>query len=470
MKLRRSNFIAVFVVVLVGIFVAGSFVPTTAAAEEPTLPIVFVHGGAGSAAQYQTQAQRWASNGYPNIVAAIDRTTSDSEELNPILDDFIDDVLAQTGDDQVYALGHSYGVLMLKNYLNSSPERTARVAKFISLDSGSAGVNPVCPGIPEPVPCFGIYRTENSHLSMGPDNVYLVGGHVEMATSAESFAYQYEFFTGNPPATTLVLPEPPGQVEVAGRLIDFPANIGVGGATVEIWQVNPATGARQELKAVLEIDDSGDWGPVKLNGRKHHEFQSQRPDSDLVGHIYTQPFLRDSYLVRLLTTPPGSPSIIYTNASENHSAAVILRYREWWSDHPTGENDILQITTTSTSRGTEATGNILSPGEYPFGTGNGSVGGHVHDAAATPEDSTLELLPVIPVFPFQTGVDVFMPATDPPDGIISFVNAPRGDSSRLQVLNVPNWASDIHRISVYLNDYVQDVNSWGECMGAGFCR
>ena len=172
MKLRRSNFIAVFVVVLVGIFVAGSFVPTTAAAEEPTLPIVFVHGGAGSAAQYQTQAQRWASNGYPNIVAAIDRTTSDSEELNPILDDFIDDVLAQTGDDQVYALGHSYGVLMLKNYLNSSPERTARVAKFISLDSGSAGVNPVCPGIP-PVPCFGIYRTENSDLSMGPDNVYL---------------------------------------------------------------------------------------------------------------------------------------------------------------------------------------------------------------------------------------------------------------------------------------------------------
>jgi hypothetical protein len=465
MSIRRSNSVAVFVLALVGVFVAGLPLPTIADAEEPTLPIVFVHGGAGSAAQYETQAQRWASNDYPNIVAGIDRTTSDSEELNPILDDFIDDVLAQTGDDQVYALGHSYGSLMMKNYLNSSPERSARVAKFISLDSGSAGVNPVCPGTPDPVPCMGIYRTENSHLGMGPDNVYLVGGHVEMATSDESFTYQYEFFTGNPPATTLVLPEPPGQVEVAGRLIDFPANIGVGGATVEIWQVDPATGARQELKAVIDIDESGDWGPVKLNGQKHHEFQSQRPDSDLAGHIYTPPFLRDDYLVRLLTAPPGSPSLIFTHTSENHSAAVILRYREWWSDHSTGENDILQITTMSMSRGTEAAGNILSPA-----TGNGSIGLHVHDAAATPGDSTLDLLPVIPLFPFQTGVDVFMPATDPPDGIISFVNAPRGDGSRLQVLNAPNWESVGHRISVYFHDYVQDVNSWGECKQAGLCR
>jgi triacylglycerol esterase/lipase EstA (alpha/beta hydrolase family) len=43
---------------------------------EPALPIVFVHGGAGSAAQYETQAMRWASNDYPNLVTAIDRTSS----------------------------------------------------------------------------------------------------------------------------------------------------------------------------------------------------------------------------------------------------------------------------------------------------------------------------------------------------------------------------------------------------------
>ena len=33
--------------------------------EERILPIIFVHGTAGSASQYQTQAMRFASNGYP---------------------------------------------------------------------------------------------------------------------------------------------------------------------------------------------------------------------------------------------------------------------------------------------------------------------------------------------------------------------------------------------------------------------
>jgi hypothetical protein len=56
-----------------------------------------------------------------------------------------------------------------------------------------------------------------------------------------------------------------------------------------------------------------------------------------------------------------------------------------------------------------------------------------------------------------------MPATEPPDGTISFVNAPRGDATRLQVLDVPNWASAGHRISIQFRDWVQDVNTWGEC-------
>jgi len=51
---------------------------------------------------------------------------------------------------------------------------------------------------------------------------------------------------------------------------------------------------------------------------------------------------------------------------------------------------------------------------------------------------------------------VYMPATDPPDGTITFSSAPRGDTSRLQVLNTLNWASDTHRIVVNLSDYVQD--------------
>lgn len=34
------------------------------------------------------------------------------------------------------------------------------------------------------------------------------------------------------------------------------------------------------------------------------------------------------------------------------------------------------------------------------------------------------------------------------------------------MLNTPNWPSDTHRISINFNDYVQDINTWGECKRA----
>ena len=74
--MRRRN-IACSIATL-ALFVSGltTTVSGTAAADPgaPTdLPIVFVHGGAGSAAQYRSQQMRFAANGYPNVVAGIDQ-------------------------------------------------------------------------------------------------------------------------------------------------------------------------------------------------------------------------------------------------------------------------------------------------------------------------------------------------------------------------------------------------------------
>ena len=90
------------------------------------------------------------------------------------------------------------------------------------------------------------------------------------------------------------------------------------------------------------------------------------------------------------------------------------------------------------------------------------IGLHLHDAGAD-KVSSLAPIPFFVAQIFQTGVDVWMPATTPPDGTISFLNEPRGDTTRPQVVNVPNWASSDHRIVVQFNDYVQDINSWNEC-------
>jgi hypothetical protein len=396
---------------------------------------------------------RWASNYYPNVVTGIDRTSSISSTLNPMLDEFFDNVMAETGDDQIYVVAHSLGVALMNNYLNSSPERSARVAKYIGIDSSSAGAVPVCPGTPEPVPCMGIYRTpENAALHLGDNNVYLPEhGHTQAVTSPESFVEQYKFLTGNEPWTTDVVPEFPLFVKIAGRAIYFPANTGVDGATLRLWEVDGNTGVRKgsSPKAVINIGPTGEWGPIRVNGDKYYEFELTRPDVNFVTNYYFQPFIRSNYLIRLLSSPADSGILANTDRGPNHSSMVLIRYKEWWGDQG-ASNDTLEISGT----------NVINAATSPRAATK--IGIHAFDKGS---DGVTNVSVPIPYFfgqPFQTGVDIYIPATDPPDGTVSLVNAPRGDTSQLQTINVRNWASDGHRISVEFNDYVQDVNSWWE--------
>jgi len=475
MNLRLFSLIA-SLLVLAGVFAANSSAPATADADEPPLPIVYVHGGSGSAAQYDVQAQRFASNGYPNVVRALDRVDAGPQPVDEQMDDFFDAVMAETGASQIYVLAHSYGALLMKDYLNSSPERSAKVAKFVSLDSASAGENPECPGNPEPVDCIGIYRLENPNY-MGPMTYRLpLHGHTQSVTSAESFAIQYKYFTGKEPKTTLVLPEPPGQVDIGGRVVLFPANTVPEGVTLELWEVDGETGHRIAAvpKKVMEIGEDGKFGPINVNGMKHYEFALYRPESGLTVHYYFQPFIRDQLLIRLLVTPADSPILRITARGPDHTAVVALRYFEWWSDQG-AMNDTLWVTTKSPAwdddpvNPTPPTLNILSnPLVAPRSIF--ALGIHAHDslfALNSPMDKVSTLKPITYFqTSFQTGVDIWMPATEPPDGTITFTAEPRGDTTLPQTINIPNWASAGHRVLVMFNSYFQDINSWPECRAA----
>jgi pimeloyl-ACP methyl ester carboxylesterase len=455
---------------LLALVVAGgtllAFAARASAADTDQLPIVFVHGGAGSGAQYASVAKRFASNGYPpERIATYEYDSSSPAAIAAApagIEALIDDLRQRFGVDQVNLVGHSLGTSIANAFL-SDPDRRALVRRYVGVDGAS---NPTC-GVGDPnLDCMGIFR--GSTGDVGGNNVYFnnTQSHVEAATSPESFAAQYAFFTGEPPQTTLILPEPPGQVEVAGRAVDFPQNAGVDGATLRIWEVQPATGARKyaEPVATLDIGPSGDWGPVPINGQQYYEFELQRPDSAVEVNLYYQPFMRDDYLVRLLTSRPNSGIVLNTIIGPNHAAAVVIRYREWWTTHPSGREDVLQIGTVSPSRGDEQPVNVLQ-NVISSGTIGSPIGIHVHD---NPADgvSSLNVIPFFQTQAFQTGVDVYMPATDPADGTITFWSAPRGDASRPQVLNTPNWASDGHRILVNFNDFVQDINTWGQCKRA----
>jgi len=439
-----------------------------ALASEALLPIVFVHGSAGSAAQYASVAKRMVSNGYPaHLIRAFEYDSSSGPAVigaPAALDAFVDHLRTELGVARVNLVGHSLGTTVSTTYL-SVPARAAKIAHYVGVDGRSIAD---CKALDPGLECLGIFR--GSAGAVGPNNVYFNGtqSHVEAATSQESFAAQYQFFTGRAPQTTLILPEPPGQVEIAGRAVNFPQNTGVDGGTLLIWQIDPRTGHRvdAEPEAAIEIGADGAWGPIPVNGQQHYEFELLRPDSATALHAYFQPFIRSDLWIRLLSAPPGSATLVNTATGPNHAAAVIIRNREWWTTHPGGPADAIEIATASASRGVQAPvnalQNVISDG---IAVGQSAIGVHVHDNP-TDQFSSLAPIPFFGSVSFQNGADVYMPAAEPPDGTITFSIIPRGDVFRPQVVNTPNWTSDRHRISINANDYVQDINSWGECKRA----
>jgi pimeloyl-ACP methyl ester carboxylesterase len=456
----RRAVAALFATVTVAGLTATAPAAPAGADHEPALPIVFVHGFSGSAQQYETQAMRFASNGYPNVVTAVDRNSLAPADFDA-LDAFFDNVMAETGSDQIYAVGHSQGTFVMASYLASSPERAARVAKYIGIDGLSL---PACPGSVE---CMGLWARGPTTRVLGSRNVYLSDqGHTQSVGSEASFAAQYEFLTGHAPATHLVLPEPPGQVEIAGRAVSFPANTGLAGSTVEVFEVHPATGARKSDEPVhtVSIGEDGNFGPLKVNGQQRYEIQVTRQSDEgpRFQHFYYEPFLRDDYLVRLNLSPLDS-ALSQAIDRGPHASVSVVRQKEWWGNNPLdpANIDALDITTT-TPDGVEAAGNIINAVTAPY-TGS-LIAVITFDNDADGVTDTTAQVPVQP--PFISGFDAYMPApTDPPEGTITFTHEQRREGT--QVINTPNWSSEAgHGMTVTFRDWVQDFDTWGGCKRA----
>jgi pimeloyl-ACP methyl ester carboxylesterase len=451
-------------VVLMAVFV-GSSAARSAAAEDSQLPIVFVHGQSGSAQQFETQAMRFTSNGYPQeLLFAFEYDTS--QPTNPLadLDAFLDDVLAQTGADQLYAIGHSRGTSVWTSYLEDlafdGPEK---VAKYVNIDGRSPE------DLPGGVPTIGIWgewntagsgynRRGDTNAQIGPnpeDNFYYgTKSHTETATSPEAFADMYEFFVGQAPATTDVVPEPPGRVRVAGRAVIFPENVGYDGATVEVWRIDAATGHRisRNPRAVEAIDQTGRFGPVKLNGTKHYEFALRRPATDVVPfetvhHFYAEPFSRSDYFLRLQSGRPGEGIEGFIPRAETTTGLVIVRQREFWGDQG-GDGDELLIDGL----------NVLLPNTSPRTGVNLAVFAYDDGLDGVTDLGKGELFP-FNLLTFLTAVDVATPASPDASGTVSVTDIPRGSGNATE-LNAPNWPSLTDRVTIQFRDDNQEVESF----------
>lgn len=427
-------------------------------------PIIYFHGSAGSAAQFETQAMRFMSNGYPaNYLASFEYSTAepvaDMEAMNQCLDEFIDTLLAETGAEQVDVMGKTWpgpypspaypGLTM--NYMASSPERAAKIAHAAYTDSALYGYEAI-------VPTLALWARPDKEM-IGATNIYLpLHGHVQTCTSVEAFVEIFKFFTGQEPTTTDIVPEPPGEVRLAGKVLLYQQNIGPQeDSTLEIWEVDGDTGFRiyEEPNATYHLDEDGAWGPFDAEGGAHYEFALVREGSGQ--HFYYEPYIRSSYFVRLTTSPVGGGIGAYIQTSDHHSAMNILRYKEIWGDQGVNNDAITIIDSVNNV-------NVVTPITCP--SARRVISFFLFDA----KSDGVTNINTVP-FPFgfigfMSASDIYMPAVDPPDGTISIVLTPRGGGGKTQVINVPNLASLNDRITVQFREYVQVINTFQDYMRA----
>ena len=421
--------------------------------EHDRLPVLFIHGGAGSASQFESQAQRFRANGYPaSHIAAFEydsgalsaALTEEPTNLTPLLalspriNALIDQILLATGAEQINLLGHSMGTAVSQVFL-ANPANAARVAHYVNIDGRSA---PAQPGGVPTLALWGQYVTE---AVVGAENVYPPEddpvGHIEVATSADSFARIYRFFNDQEPQT-IRIPEAAGeQVWLAGRANLFPQNTGASGTRLEVYVVDPATGMRLSDTPLYEQDigDSGEWGPIRVDRGASVEYALLHGDGQ-DQYFYREPYRQDSLLVRLNTSRPGEGVGRLLHRSAGHTNLMIGRDMELWGDQ--GENnDSLTINGTEVIKASNAP--LLKRLSVLF----------VHDRNSDQTSNMTTVDPVFGALPFMSGWDLYVPASAGAGNSVELrLKSRRGGAD--QVINVPSWPStQVRSVSVQFRDY-----------------
>jgi pimeloyl-ACP methyl ester carboxylesterase len=404
-------------------------------------PVIFVHGGSGSGAQFESQAMRFTSNGYPPghvAVVEYDSSLPFPASLPPVLeaiDARIAELKAATGARQVDLLGHSRGTSVCQAYL-ATAERAANVAHYVNIDGQPAAAPPG--GVPTLALWAGAVDRPVQGQIVGATNVTIPNQeHVEVATSEESFFEIYRFFRGRAPFTTRILPQL--LPRISGRVVNFPANTGLEGATLEIWRVDGRTGERRGRKprATFTIGPDGSFGPVWTLIGTHHEFAVMQAGRRIY-HAYYERFLRSDDLVRLNVAPLLEPFI---PADPDSASVSVVRYKEFWGDRG-AENDVLSIDGTD----------VINPTTAPSGAvGAASVAFFAFDSNSDGVSNLLSVPFPMSTLPFLTGADLFIP-TDAPR-TVRVETVPRGDFDEARIVNVPNLPSSEHAIVIQLRDF-----------------
>jgi hypothetical protein len=423
---------------VVASFAAAAPAAAVASSKPTPTPMIFVHGSSGSAQQFETNAMRFSSNGFPKrriFAYEYDTLVSDNDAAVANLDGFIDSVKARTGAEQVDILAHSRGTTVMHAYLDT-PSRAASVRRYVNFD-GRSSDDP--PGGVETLAVWG--EGDQTREIGGAENVYFPNkAHTEVTTSIAAFREVYEFLLGDEPERTSVKPEKPGKVTVKGRALVFPNNTGIEGGVLRVFELEAETGQRADNEPIYTkvIEADGNFGPIDVNGRRHYEFEISR-DGESTIHNYPEPFERDNHFYRVLTAPLLDPFIARSPGSVS---IAVTRMREFWGDQADPEfGDRLEFDGL----------NVVNPATAPHDRRVLAVFNFDQNTDGVTDTSVSQ--PPFDSLSFLTGVDNFMPSSADASGTIEVSSVMRKPRAHTETTNVPDWPSDEHTASVYFKDY-----------------
>src|SRR4051794_18839627 len=252
----RAGGIAIFALALTALLMLAP----AAGAKTKRHPILFVHGIEGTGAQFESQALRFTTNGYPHgWIDEVDydstRATGDKSEVHAQMDAKIAELKRRTGAKKVDLVAHSLGTTVSYDYLTDSDkgaERRASIAHYVNIDGQSSD-----PGVPTLALWAG--RRAGSmtgaittpHMDGAKNATIKNQTHVQTCTSRESFVQMFKFLAGGKrPKHDIVRQR--GSIKLAGRALTFPQNAGLAGTTVQIWLLK-ANGQRAEKKPAKSV-------------------------------------------------------------------------------------------------------------------------------------------------------------------------------------------------------------------------
>jgi pimeloyl-ACP methyl ester carboxylesterase len=387
-------------------------------------PIIFVHGFLASGDTYATQVQRFTSNRYcgDRLFAFDWNTLGNQAEAIANLDALIDQVLEQTKADHVHLAGHSAGGGLCYNYL-ADGGRAAKVARYVHIGSGTQS-QPAGPS--GAIPTANIWSEGDKVVAgsdiPGAENIRFGDlDHYEVATGAGPFAAMYAFFNdGRQPETTAIMPE--SEVLLSGRVVTLGENRAMVGASIEIYEVDPATGnrLRSTPDAALTADANGYWGPWEGKPNVTYAFVARTTTpNDRPIHYYREGFVRSNQLIYLRTFPPPTSlaGLLLAGIPRDDAQTALAVFTA--NQGVIHQRDALSVNDFDLATEGYASPERTSIAIFLYDDGDGQTSGNPHPA--------FNFVPA-----FLTGVDYFIP-TEPQAAVQLKFNG--------RSLNVPNLKS-----------------------------